>query len=652
MKYSLHWIQEHIDAALPPIDVLAREVTLRAFEVEEVIQKEDDTILEMKVLPDRSHDALCHQGMAREIAALCNLKRKERVVEEVERDETLPLVCVEIEDEQKCPRYIATLIKGVTIAPSPQWLKKKIEALGGRSINNIVDITNFVLFDIGQPLHAFDAKKVIGGITVRLAKKGETMTTLDHKELVFEGDELVIADDEGVLALAGIKGGKKAEVTTETTEIILECANFAPVITRKTSQKHHIKTDASKRFENGITSALAYRAERLATSLITQLCSGVSVSQAQDVYPVREEKVTVSVRAADVNRLVGLTLTDTDVVEVLKRLDLSFVSPSDDGGAFLVTIPEERLDLRIKEDLIEEIGRQVGYDKVNAVLPQLTKKGVPNKRVHYANLIRAFLIPRGYSEVFTYSFATKEGGDLEVLLPVGKDRPYIRKDLSQGIRQSLLLNVYNSPLIGITEVNIFEIGNVFPESGEHLRLALGVHVRSKQHAKTAKDEVMAVISDCFRSLGVETVPTIEFRDQAPEGVLKFAPVIAEVNIDQLIEKLPAPSSYEGVIRSEEKQVTRYQSLSPFPFIVRDIAIFVPDTVEEREVSDLLTHEAGELMVKITRFDRFQKEGESRVSYGFRLVFQSFERTLTDDEIAPIMEHIGTLCNGKSGWEVR
>ena len=259
MKYSYTWLQEHLAQPLPSVEELARTITIKAFEVEgmEKFAATNDTVLDIKVLPDRAHDALAHRGMAREIAALFGSKRKEREMKTHERDEQVAAVRVEVEEKELCPRYIGVRVDGVEIGPSPEWLQTKLASIGQRSINNIVDLTNFILFDLGQPMHAFDAAKVVGGITVRLAKTGEQMTTLDGKALTLDGTELVIADDEGVLALAGVKGGKKAEVDSTTTAIIFECANFDATATRKTSTKHNIKTDASKRYENGMTSELA-----------------------------------------------------------------------------------------------------------------------------------------------------------------------------------------------------------------------------------------------------------------------------------------------------------------------------------------------------------------------------------------------------------
>ena len=654
MKYSRNWLQEHLTTPLPALVTLTKEVTLRAFEVEEIEIHGDDALLEIKVLPDRAHDALSHRGMAREIGALIGVVRKERVYNSFTHSATVSEVKVTVEDSTLCPRYLATRIDTVAVTDSPEALRSKIEVLGGRSINNLVDITNIVLFDIGQPLHVFDADKVVGGITVRLAKVGEEITTLDNKSVVLSGSELVIADDEGVLALAGVKGGKKAEVSSTTTSIILECANFDSILTRKTSQRLNIKTDASKRYENGITSALAGESCVYALALIAMYGGNeVKIGATTDVYPNPETPVTVAITSTAVNRLLGITLTDEKVGEVLARAQLSFIK--NDKGEFLVNIPEERLDLRIKEDMIEEIGRHVGYENIVSVLPKLTKKGVPNKRLYYANKVRQFLAQRGYSEVYTYSFAQSgTGAEIEVINPVGKDRPFIRKDFGMGISSSLIFNNYNADIIGIEDVNIFEFGNVFSINDgkitETMSLAIASAPRSKAKSKIVLDELENLIHEIALLIGLEEIEPTLNGNVMGSGALKFDAPIKEFNFDELIKDLPEPTEYQPL--ALENRDVHYQTLSAYPFIVRDIAIFVPQEVTEEYIEALLKKEGGELVVRLSQFDKFQKPDETRISYGYRLVFQSFTKTLTDDEINGIMEHITALCNAENNWQVR
>lgn len=640
MKYSYQWLQEHVDKPLPSAEELSRSVTIKSFEVEGTETNEGDTILEMKVLPDRAHDALSHRGMAREVAALFALPRKERVITDVKTDTSIPSVAVDIKDTKLCPRYIGVRVDGVVVAPAPDAIATKLTAIGGRSINNIVDLTNFVLFDIGQPMHAFDAAKVVGGITVRLAKEGETMTTLDGKSLTFLGTELVIADDEGVLALAGVKGGKRAEVDSTTTSIIFESANFDPTLTRRTSTKHGIKTDASKRYENGMTSEFALEGMRLALSELVKIQPNAKIGTMTDVYPNPEKgEYQMKITTSEINQLLGSKMDKAATEEVLKRLSFVYTA---NGEEFTITIPNERLDLRIKQDLIEEIGRNYGYDNIESALPKFSHKGLPHKRLYYANKVRNFLVERGYSEVFTYSFATKEAGEVEVLNPVGKDRPFMRRSLQGGIALSLIQNFYNAPLLGLDDIKIFEIGNIFSLDGERMKLAIGAMGGTKKRWKALENEFKNITEELSTILSPEGLKDISIYD--------FQSGVFELDFDEAVAKLPEPTAYEELAR--EKSEINYQTLSTYPFIVRDIAIFVPQEVSEEYIETLLKREAGELVVRFAQFDKFQKSGESRISYGYRMVFQSFDRTLTDDEINTIMTGVTAACNKEKDWQVR
>jgi len=796
MKYSYYWLQEHIDKPLLGAEELRRVVTTKAFEVEEMEMHDDNAVFDIKVLPDRAHDALSHRGMAREIAALCDLPRKERTPSVVTPNASVLDVRVSVEDPTLCMRYVGIRFDNIVVGSSPDWLVKKLESIGSRSINNIVDITNFILFDLGQPTHAFDAAKVVGGITVRLAKKGEKMMTLDNKDLELEGTELVITDDEGVLALAGVKGGKKAEVDAKTTSIIFEVANFQPTLTRRTSTRQGIKTDASKRYENGITSELADVALHHALPLFVEHGgTNVMVGKATDVYPKPETwiyKVGVSLR--ELNGLLGSIMTDADVKTILKRagfvyekvvvesalrahidetLGKSYKNPTsmredapmafscsslvsylylqagifmpslsvdkyaygtpieesdlrfgdlifsnsgegkiyketveyktgtqvpegvdhvgmylDDGMVlhaskrvngvvsekiaesasfknivgyrrmvddlkeerYVVSIPPERLDLRITEDLIEEIGRHYGYDNISSSLPALPRKGLPHKRLYYANVLRDFFVERGFSEVFTYSFAAKiPDVAVELANPVAKDKPFMRPGLTHGIRNALTTNNYNAALLGKDEIRIFEIGNVFPKAGEHTAFAFGIYSADKKKAKGIEEEAKKTLVELTQELGT---PLSDGKtDLEPLGDLKYAPYVWEINFDQLLTELAEPEQYEPLHTTLSTDM-RYRTLSIYPFIVRDIALFVPASVEERKLEEIIKTEAGSLLVRFSRFDKFQKPGEDRISYAYRLVFQSFDRTLTDDEVNGIMQKITSTLNVNEGWEVR
>lgn len=779
---------------LPSPEEIRRVVTTRAFEVEGMESRGDDTIFEIKILPDRAHDALSHRGMAREVATLFGLETLPKTVPRyLFQGSSLgqSSLRITVEDATLCPRYIGVQVDGVHVTPSPAPIREKLEAIGARSINMLVDITNVVLFDIGQPMHVFDAKKVKGGITIRRSRNGERMTTLDGKELVLSGTEVVIADDEGILALAGVKGGKKAEVDETTTSIIFESANFDPTLTRLTTVKHNIKTDASKRYENGMTSVFAEEGMYEALSLLLAHMPGAKVGVVNDVYGRPESwQYLIGVTTDEINALLGTPMKDKEVRTILTRLGYTYQefvpetalqlrirevlgkeykNPSsmredaphafscsslvsylfthagvwmpsisvdkyaygrpitkeelcfgdlvfsNTGGGhiyyetvafmpghpvpegvdhvgmylgdgeilhatktagkvireelekskqfshivgyrrvledipvtrFVVEVPKERLDLRIPADLIEEIGRNYGYNVITPTLPAFLKKGTIHKRLFYANRIRSFFVKKGFSEVITYSFAKEGGGSIEVHNPVGKDRPLLRADLFVGVEQALKQNDYYSAVIGIADVEIFEFGNVFQDDGEKMYLAIGVYTSNKTRGKSLQEEIHALILELSTELGVQIPGDAMQRIVTGE---KKNGITLQLDLDAFISTLPEGETFQPLPPTILSG--KYQTLSSFPFIVRDIALFVPSAVAEDVVAKTIRDAGGGLVVRFSRFDKFQKPGEDRISYGYRLVFQAFDRTLTDEEINKEMERVYGAC-GQAGWQVR
>ena len=467
MKISRNWLQTYFEQDLPNAEALSEALTFHAFEIDG-IQKlgqpmftfEDD-VLDVKVTPNRGHDCLCHRGIAREISAILKLPLKKdpkaagnfdfsatasnfdfsaagdfdfvaSTTGPAEKSKspaafpTTDIVTISI-DTPLCSRYIAGYIKGVKVGPSPAWLRERLEAIGQRSINNIVDATNYVMFDLGQPLHAFDAQKLHTGgasgvseappegsyaISVRAAKQGEKMLALDEKEYILNESMLVIADANAdvVIGIAGVKGGMPASITEKTTDIVLESAHFRGVSIRKTAQVLKLRTDASVRFEQEISPNIAADAMSAAIPLIQQIAGGEVVGYT-DVYPMPQQQKRVSVSVDNLNRVLGTSLTGAEVADVLQRLGLAY---KEEDSRFEVVVPYERLDLEISEDLIEEVGRIVGYEVVHPVaLPPLVSPVEINKNFYWAEEIREFLVSRGFSEVFTSVFA--EVGERMVL---------------------------------------------------------------------------------------------------------------------------------------------------------------------------------------------------------------------------------------------
>jgi len=626
MKVSQNWLQTFFTAPLPDVQALSDALTFHAFEIEGIEQVRhpmSNFVLDVKVTPNRGHDCLSHRGIAKEISAILNTPMKnDPLCASISLGPTYSDISLYIEDGNLCRRYVAGYICGVKVGPSPDWLRENLEAIGQRSINNIVDAANFVMFNLGQPLHAFDASKLASKseqstvnsqqflIHVRNAKKGEKITTLDDKEYALSESMLVIADGNSgkAIGIAGVKGGKTAEVSEATTDIIIESANFDGVSVRKTAQALKLRTDASQRFEQGISPELAGYGMRAVTDLILKVAGGEIIGFV-DEYPTPQTAQQISVSVSQANRILGTSLGEKDIADAFTRLGLPYKSrEATPRGIFEVAVPFERLDLAIPEDLMEEIARIVGYDKIpSAELPPFSKKPEINPNFYAEERAREELIQKGYSEVFTSVFAEK--GEREVLNKVGGEKPFLRANLTDGLEQALEKNVRNKDLLGLKEVKLFEIGTVW---------------------NSKKEEIV-----------VGRIGEKEKATQTPLSRFKMD---------------TSASGYENLPLSATE---RYRPFSKYPFIVRDIALWVPSGTESAQVLDVISAQASNLVVRSELFDTFSSGGGSalggkkktRISYAFRLVLQSFEKTLTDEEANLVMEKVYKKVK-KRGWEPR
>lgn len=621
MLVSYNWLQKYFSEPLPKPKDLAGILNTRAYEIEKIEEKGDDFIIDVDVQPNRTHDSLSHIGIAREIATLTGLPF---VYSEPEADfGNTSDKNVKVEEKEACPRYSLVQLSNVKVADSPKEIKEILESLGQRSVNNIVDITNLVMLELGQPMHAFDKDKIDGDVVVRKAKSGEKITTLDNKEVELADEIIVIADQVSVLAIAGVKGGKKAEVDTNTKNIVLESANFNQSMVRKSSQKTGIKTDSSKRFENGVSPVLVQKGMKRAIELVRQHISSAEVGAFVEFYENKFTQTKVEVFLDKIQKLLGVDISEKQVEEILNKLNFKYENNS---GSFVITASDERLDINIPEDVIEEIGRVYGYENIpEKIIENIEFTPKLNKEYTYNNLIRKILYEEGFSEVMTSSFNDK--GEIEVMNPVNKEKPYLRTNLIDSMSDVITQNIRNADLLGVEEVKVFQFGKVFRDGIEGLQLCL-------VSSKNKLDDIVPKLKENL----------IEFPCEIKNPLV--------VNLDELYSKLPDPA--EAVVLPPSN-LKKYKPFSIYPFILRDIAVWVPDPESSsgrrggEELLDLIKENAGDLLVQYRLFDEFKKDG--RVSYAYRLVFQSFEKTLTDDEVNVIMENINKALVEK-GWEVR
>ena len=645
MKVNYNWLKDYVGESLPESTEVERLLTEHAFEIDEIETVAGETVIDVDVLPNRSSDCLCHRGIARELAAILDTQLEHDPLQELPALVETDKISVHIADTNACPRFTASLVTGIEVLESPEWLKVRLESLGQRSINNIVDATNYVMYAIGQPLHAYDADlfpQVDGTwqFGVRYGVEGEVVEILpeggstEPRQVVCVGTELLIVDESSntPIGLAGVKGGNYAGVHAGTTNIIIEAAHFHPTITRKTARRLGIVIDASKRFENECARELPPYAQYEIIELIKQIAGG-KYEGSIDVYEQEKKNPAVDVRVAKTNALLGLELTQKQISDIIVRTG-STVSEKE-AGVLVCTGPWERTDLLIEADFIEEVGRLYGLDNIQSVVPTADVVAVVNSRQYYSEKIRQTLLRLGFSEVITSSFQKKDAIQLHNAL--ASDKSYVRSTLSKNMHQALDTNFSHTDLLGIRSVQVFEIGTVFDKVeggvGEHLSLALGV--RQKGGGYTPKDDapLQAAITELQTSLGVD----LEF--DMEKGV-------AEINLSELIEKLPVPAAYDAPV---QRTAATYTPVSPYPAMARDIALWVSEGTEASAVIETLRAPAGELCVRIDLFDEFTKDDQT--SYAFRLVFQSKEKTLTDEEVNVVMQQVNAAVE-EQGWEVR
>lgn len=602
MKVSVAWLQTYFDKPLPSVEELSGAFTFHAFEVEE----QTDAMLDLKVLPDRAGYALSHRGVASELSAILNLPMKEDPLrtELPELTKTSKLT-VSINDPA-CDRYMGALVKGVKVGPSPAWLKEALEAVGQRSINNVVDATNYVMLNLGQPLHAFDASRLTYkdgyAIGVRASKEGENITTLTGEEFSLPADTLVITDGnvDKAVGIAGIKGGKAAEITEATTDIIIESAHFDGTRVRRASQKLKLYTDASIRYQNKPSPELAAYGMRDVLVLINDIAGGNLVG-VTDVYAKTAALKEVSVSLPKINSVLGSHFTHSQVEDALQRLAFTFTIHNE---VYSVTPPFERKDLSIPEDLIEEVGRIIGYDSIDAIPLPPFEGVVDQNRYQGIERMKDQLVSEGYTEVSTQSFSKK--GDILLANPLDKTMPALRTSLESNLTNAKERASHNAPrLVGPKGVvKLFEVGKVFPESGEYLELRM--------------TEKVAAWGDAAGL--VDNLSIVKLEDYGKD----YAPVRYELS--------------------------SYQPFSVYPFITRDIAVWTPEGVSAHTLEETIKKEAGGLLVRLDLFDQFTKD--TRTSYAFRLVFESPERTLTDEELVVVMENVTQALVSTHGCEAR
>jgi phenylalanyl-tRNA synthetase beta chain len=699
MRVSLEWLTQFVTVTVAP-DVLAERLQSVGLGVESVERLGEDTVLEIELTANRP-DCMSHLGIGRETALLLDqrlrypegyqdpegaLRRllpapqgKDRPSRpRTGRDQQL----VVIEDAQGCPRFTASVITGVRVGPSPAWMQRRLEASGVRAINNVVDVTNYVMLEIGQPMHAFDYERLEGHrLIVRRATRGETLQTLDGMARRLNEEVLVVADGQRATALAGIIGGSATEISPGTTTVLLEAAYWDPPTIGRTARRLGIRTEASARFERGSDPDGPPRAQARALGLLVELCGGRVLGDPVDVYPRPRKPRTIRLRPDRATAVLGVDVPRKEMIRILRALGCTVAGTT----VLTVTAPTFRPDLEREEDLIEEIIRIYGYDRVPSTLPRgTTTAGVTFPLLRTDERVRDTLTRCGLTEVLTLTLVSEEiaasGGSAPVRLqnPLSGDQAALRTSLLPGLLDVLATNASRR----VEDVQVFELGRVFRDRGPgerpEERRALGVAVMGKwrrgwnipaEQAEVDFFHLKGIIETLLQNLGIpdtDVTPSsspdpwwhpgraAEVRhaerivgrfgelhpDRSAARDLPHRAYVAEVDLEALLPRVVSVGIFAGLPR--------------YPAVERDLAVVVPRDLPAVHVQAVIGEVAGPLLEAVELFDVYTGPPvpPDHRNLAYRLRLRAPDRTLTAEEAEEIMQRVRIALQERVGAHLR
>jgi len=707
VRLVYNWLRELVPVSVD-VETAAREISLRGFEVA-AVEHGREPVIDFEITANRP-DCLSHLGLAREASAIWGIQIRPGSVDRDSRSGStevpsavripdpalrpaqgvpspprdgsrIPDLDVVVEAPDLCPRYCAQVFE-VTIGNSPDWLRARLEAAGVRPINNVVDVTNYVMLEIGQPMHAFDLERLaLGRIVVRRAVGGETLRTLDGVDRTLDEDMLVIADAERAVAIGGVMGGANSEVSATTTKIALESAYFEPRSVRRTSKRLGLKTEASIRFERGAAIEMPPAGITRAAELFARIGAGTPAAPMIDRYPLPRQPRTLELRPARIARLLGQEIPQEDIPRFLEPLGFE-VDRSAANGSWSVTVPTFRVDVTREEDLIEEVGRHYGFDRLPVRFPPLTSaQAPPDPSVARDRRVRQVLTSAGFSEAMTFAFIERTAAlpfcepgiePTAILNPLSEKFAVLRPSLLPGLVDACAHNRRR----GRKDIQLFEVASRFTSAGEGRAVAFAwtgaasqPHWSSPARSLDFFDAKGAVELLCkafgvrdldLKASGADYLVRGRAADvranDLPLGVVgQLAPSIAEARGLTAGEEIyVAEIDTEALARLGAGDDLHAESLPRYPSIVRDLSIVVDEALPAASVRGTIRAAAPSTLISITEFDRYQGKGvpDGRVSLSLRLTFRDPERTLTDDEVQKATERIVEALRTAHGAEQR
>lgn len=665
MKIPYDWLKDYIDIDAN-IEAVGDKLALAGTEVVSY----ENNVLDVEILPNRG-DCLCVKGVASEVSALYHKPIKQPKIEIKESAEDIKkLASVEVKDGDLCPRYMARVITGVKMGPSPGWMQKRLVAAGMRPINNIVDITNYVLLEMGQPLHAFDLDNIKGKkIIVRRAADGEKIRTLDDTERVLSKNQLVIADTERAVAIAGVMGGGNTEVSNSTVNILLESAFFEPVSINKTAKYLKLRTEASIRFERGVDFGNVETALDRAAALMAELAGGKVAKGTIDVKAYQMNRKELALRLARIRKVLGIEISKENVVKILQGLGFGI---RDKGETLDITVPLNRAgDVEREIDLIEEIARIYGYDKIASTYPYIGSSTIDDsealRSLSDENEVRETMAAAGFCEAKTYSMigrklVEKAGKTLDkavaITNPLVEEMTHMRESLIPGLLEAAEYN-WNRQM---HDIALFETGKVFRGNGPAVKektLLGGVLCGSVFRGAVEKDRIVedlyfvkGIIENVLSIFGAGSAGFRQSRDLLVIPGKSAEIFIGTDKIGFCGQAIPSVQENFGLNKpvfvfeldldalgsfKAQAKTRPYTALPKFPSIRRDIAMYVPVEVTHDSIVSNVRFAGGGTVEDVSVFDKFS--GKGKISLAYSVVYRDKNRTLTDEEVNGIHDKV-------------
>jgi phenylalanyl-tRNA synthetase beta chain len=691
MKLTFNWLKEFVEFKESP-QRIAQRLTMAGLEVESLVPVElgdrdgADWLMEMAVTPNRG-DCLGILGLARELAALTGGRLKSPPASSHrDRSNGQRLVRLEIRNPRLCPRYSARVIGEIRVAPSPAWMRARIEACGVRSINNVVDITNYVMLETGQPLHAFDLGRLTTRrIVVRTAGERTRFVTLDGIERELVPQDLLICDGDTPVALAGVMGGMHSQVQTDTRSVLLESANFDPLSVRRTARRLGLHSEASHRFERGVDPEGTIRALDRAAFLLGQVAGGAPANGVVDRYPRPVKPVPILLRSEGVKRLLGLELKRSDVEKILKSLGIKIQSRS--RSALRVVPPPYRRDLTREADLVEELARLHSYERIPSTLPRVRPQSKRDFQLHWERAVPSFLVGEGLTGVVNLPFTSEqmnrcfsglwEDRESPVLLlnPLAQENSEMRLSLIPGLVENLRAHVSRK----VKSLRAFEMGKVFslsakgsPQERQHLAVLLygqrerkGLQTKESPvtflEAKGVLEGILAVLG-----LGPQAVwtshPSASFLHPGKAAAIQLGSsgigALGEIHPD-LREELELPPflvfelDFGRMVQYAPREL-KVRSLPRFPSVERDLALVVDEEFPAQRIIDWVRDLNHSLIEDVQVFDQYRGAPipDGKKSLAYTISYRAEDRTLTDAEVKTLHEELIARIGAVFGAELR